>query len=173
MFSRPVSSGWKPVPTSSRLPTRPRRSRPRPSVGSVMREQDLEQRALAGAVAADDARRPRRGSTSNETSFSAQNCSRGARANGCRIRRISASATVAGLSAWTVSMNDLPTSRARIATSLDDIGEPPFGPLCETRRHPRRTPERCTRRSTRGRAAAAEARRSATSGMPRSRSPSG
>ena len=23
MFSRPVSSGWKPVPTSSRLPTRP------------------------------------------------------------------------------------------------------------------------------------------------------
>ena len=24
MFSRPVSSGWKPVPTSSRLATRPR-----------------------------------------------------------------------------------------------------------------------------------------------------
>ena len=35
-FSRPVSSGWKPVPTSSRLPTRPRISA-RPSVGVVIR----------------------------------------------------------------------------------------------------------------------------------------
>ena len=37
MFSRPVSSAWKPVPTSSRLATRPR-SRIRPSVGGVIRE---------------------------------------------------------------------------------------------------------------------------------------
>src|SRR5207302_63753 len=37
MFSRPVSSGWNPVPTSSRLPTRPRTSA-RPSVGSVIRD---------------------------------------------------------------------------------------------------------------------------------------
>ena len=37
MFSRPVSSGWKPVPTSSRLPTLPRISA-RPAVGSVIRE---------------------------------------------------------------------------------------------------------------------------------------
>ena len=36
MFSRPVSSGWKPVPTSSRLPTRPRISA-RPAVGEVIR----------------------------------------------------------------------------------------------------------------------------------------
>ena len=36
MFSRPVSSGWKPVPTSSRLATRPRMLM-RPLVGSVMR----------------------------------------------------------------------------------------------------------------------------------------
>ena len=28
MFSRPVSSGWKPVPTSSREPTRPRITSP-------------------------------------------------------------------------------------------------------------------------------------------------
>ena len=35
-FSRPVSSGWNPVPTSRRLPTRPRISA-RPSVGVVMR----------------------------------------------------------------------------------------------------------------------------------------
>ena len=40
MFSRPVSSGWKPVPTSSSDPTRPR-STARPSVGSVMRARIL------------------------------------------------------------------------------------------------------------------------------------
>ena len=54
MFSRPVSSGWKPVPTSSRLATRPR------SVDAALgglgdAAEDLQQRALAGAVAADDA----------------------------------------------------------------------------------------------------------------------
>ena len=37
MFSRPVSSGWKPVPTSSSEPTRPRISA-RPVVGAVMRD---------------------------------------------------------------------------------------------------------------------------------------
>ncbi len=36
MFSRPVSSPWKPVPTSSRLPTRPRITA-LPCVGVVMR----------------------------------------------------------------------------------------------------------------------------------------
>ena len=36
-FSRPVSSGWKPVPTSSSEPTRPRIVGP-PAVGSVIRE---------------------------------------------------------------------------------------------------------------------------------------
>src|SRR5687768_6879941 len=36
-FSRPVSSGWKPVPTSSRLPTRPCSST-LPVVGTVIRE---------------------------------------------------------------------------------------------------------------------------------------
>ena len=54
MFSRPVSSGWKPVPTSSRLPTRPWIStRPVGRLGDA--RQDLQQRPLAGAVAADDA----------------------------------------------------------------------------------------------------------------------
>ena len=54
MFSRPVSSGWKPVPTSSRLATRPRISA-RPLVGSVIRERILSSVRLARAVAADDA----------------------------------------------------------------------------------------------------------------------
>ena len=39
-FSRPVSSGWKPVPTSSRLPTRPTSSA-EPVVGSVIRARIL------------------------------------------------------------------------------------------------------------------------------------
>src|ERR1051325_5028280 len=37
MFSRPVNSGWKPVPTSNKLPTRPY-SLMFPVVGSTMRE---------------------------------------------------------------------------------------------------------------------------------------
>ena len=54
MFSRPVSSGWKPVPTSSRLPHRP--SMLDVALGRLGdRDEDLEQRALARAVAADDA----------------------------------------------------------------------------------------------------------------------
>ena len=54
MFSRPVSSGWKPVPTSSRLPTRPRIST-RPLVGVVIRVSTLSKRRLAGAVSPDHA----------------------------------------------------------------------------------------------------------------------
>ena len=53
-FSRPVSSGWKPVPTSSSEPTRPLMPA-RPSVGSVIRERILSSVRLAGAVAADNA----------------------------------------------------------------------------------------------------------------------
>ena len=41
-FSRPVSSGWNPMPTSSRLPTRPRR-RTSPSDGAVIRARALAQ----------------------------------------------------------------------------------------------------------------------------------
>ncbi len=55
MFSRPVSSGWKPVPTSSRLATRPLIVM-RPVVGSVMRLRILSSVDLAGAVSADDAK---------------------------------------------------------------------------------------------------------------------
>jgi len=40
MFSRPVSSGWKPVPTSSREATLPQRDT-EPQEGAVMRERIL------------------------------------------------------------------------------------------------------------------------------------
>ena len=54
MFSRPVSSGWKPVPTSRRLATRPRKSDA--AAGRFCDSaQDLQKRALAGAVSAYDA----------------------------------------------------------------------------------------------------------------------
>ncbi len=83
MFSRPVSSGWKPVPTSSSEPTRPR-SRTRPSVGSVMREMILSSVLLPAPF------RPMMPTTSpcptsNDTSRSAQIISSGG--GGCPIRR--------------------------------------------------------------------------------------
>ncbi len=54
VFSRPVSSGWKPVPTSSRLPMRPTHlGVTRGGLGDAGK--DFEQRSFAGAVAADDA----------------------------------------------------------------------------------------------------------------------
>ena len=54
MFSRPVSSGWNPVPTSRMLPTRPRIVAV-PLVGGRDPGQDLEQRRLPRAVATDEA----------------------------------------------------------------------------------------------------------------------
>ncbi len=54
MFSRPVSSGWKPVPTSSRLPDAAADHGLARGGRRDLRQQ-LEQRRLAGAVAADDA----------------------------------------------------------------------------------------------------------------------
>ncbi len=70
MFSRPVSSWWKPVPTSSRLPTRPWISA-LPVVGSVMRERILSSVLLPAPL------RPMMpttspASTSKLTSFRAQ-----------------------------------------------------------------------------------------------------
>jgi hypothetical protein len=54
MLSRPESSGWKPVPTSSSEPTEPADARlARGRDGDA--RQDLEQRRLARAVVADDA----------------------------------------------------------------------------------------------------------------------
>ena len=53
-FSRPDSSGWKPAPSSSRADTLPR-VRLRALVGLEDAGQALEQRALAGAVGADEA----------------------------------------------------------------------------------------------------------------------
>src|SRR5919198_4044066 len=76
-FSRPVSSGWKPVPTSRRLPTRPVTSA-WPRVGSVIRERTRRSVVLPAPF------RPMIPSTSpsrtsKETSSSAQMCSRGVR----------------------------------------------------------------------------------------------
>src|SRR5687768_10317660 len=70
MFSRPVSSRWKPVPTSSSEPTRPR-TRASPSVGSVIRERILSRVVLPAPLAPmTPIASPR--CTSNETSRNAQ-----------------------------------------------------------------------------------------------------
>ncbi len=58
MFSRPLSSGWKPAPSSSKAETRPSDSHGA-LVGNEDAGQHLEHRALAGAVGADQPdRRP-------------------------------------------------------------------------------------------------------------------
>ena len=74
MFSRPVSSGWKPVPTSSRLDDPAADHGP---AGGRLGDaaEDFQQRALAGAVAADDADDLALGWTSKETSRRAQKVS--------------------------------------------------------------------------------------------------
>src|SRR2546423_14420525 len=73
MFSRPVSSGWKPVPTSKSEPTRPFTSTS-PSVGAVMRERIFKSVDFPAPL------RPMMPTTSprltsKETSFRAQNVS--------------------------------------------------------------------------------------------------
>src|SRR3990170_5622686 len=71
MFSRPVSSGWKPVPTSRRLARRPR-TLTMPSVGSVMRDRILS-KVLLPAPLEPMMAKVSPASTSRLTSFSAQN----------------------------------------------------------------------------------------------------
>ena len=58
-FSRPEISGWKPAPSSISADTRPFTSTV-PAVGLPDAGDQLQHRALAGAVAADDAERPAR-----------------------------------------------------------------------------------------------------------------
>ncbi len=77
MLSRPLSSGWKPVPISSRLATRPR-MRISPSVGAVMRLISFSMVDLPAPL------RPSSATASplftlKDTSFSAQNFSLWAR----------------------------------------------------------------------------------------------
>src|SRR6267143_5959544 len=70
VFSRPVSSGWKPVPTSRREPTRPWISA-QPVVGRVMRERIFRRVVLPAPLRP---MRPRTSPsrTSSDTSFKAQ-----------------------------------------------------------------------------------------------------
>ena len=70
-FSRPVSSGWNPVPTSSSAPTRPRR-RASPSVGGVIRER-IFRSVLLPAPLCPMTPNISPGRTSNSMSRSAQN----------------------------------------------------------------------------------------------------
>src|SRR5437879_587325 len=85
MFSRPVSSGCKPVPTSSRLAIRAR-STTRPSVGSVIREMTFSRVLLPAPL------RPTIPTTSPSptlkvTSFRDQKCSRPAASGNRKLPR--------------------------------------------------------------------------------------
>ena len=89
MFSLPVSSGWKPVPTSRSDPTRPRIVT-WPPVGSVMRERILSSvdlpaplRPMTPTTLPQTSRQPRPRNAQNR-SFS---CLGGPRAGGWELAR--------------------------------------------------------------------------------------
>ena len=86
MLSRPLSSGWKPVPTCSRAPTRPR-TVARPSVGAVTRDRIFISVVLPDPLRPTTPRMWPRG-TEKVTSRSAQmdGSSRGPSARGRRMR---------------------------------------------------------------------------------------
>jgi hypothetical protein len=90
MFSRPVSSGWNPVPISSSDPTRPRMTA-RPSVGAVIRDRIFRSVDLPAPFAPTrPSTSPRR--SSNDTSSSAQMPSWGRRSRRRRSGAVSAPA---------------------------------------------------------------------------------
>src|SRR3954463_8572284 len=128
MFSRPVSSGWNPVPTSSRLPMRPNTSAS-PVLGMVIRLRILSSVLLPAPL------RPTMPTTSpswisSDTSLSAQNSSCSARAKGCFSRCVSASAAVVGAEPVLCRMVYVfDRFRTETARSLDDIGELPLEAL--------------------------------------------
>src|SRR5436190_4877350 len=138
MFSRPVSSGWKPVPTSSSAPTWPFSSAT-PSVGAVTRERTFSSVVLPAPL------RPTTPSTSpcstsSDTSRSAQNAvsgsgrvsSRWPRRNG----RVMPSHSTSVRRPWSCSLVpilycfDRPSIRmaGAVTTALDDVGERTLGP---------------------------------------------
>src|SRR5262245_10566851 len=132
-FSRPVNSWLKPVPTSSRLPTRPYRSTS-PSVISVIRDR-IFNRVLfpAPLLPMSPSASPRY--TSKLMSLSAQNSSRSARANG-RLRRVTiASPSVVGAVRLWRMVYAFPIPRTAIARASDDIGKPALRALEDRRAH--------------------------------------
>src|SRR5512135_3658663 len=136
MFSRPVSSGWKPVPTSSRLAIRPWMSIA-PVVGRVIRVRSLSSVLLPAPL------RPMIPTTSpwrisKSTSRSAQKASRSCwpSPKGCRRRcTIASRRDVERVELWAI-VYFLPRPRTEMATVLDDIGEVPLLQLEDDRAEP-------------------------------------
>ena len=132
MFSRPVSSGWKPVPTSSSEPTRPVTSA-QPAVGSVIRERIFSSVLLPAPLW------PIRPTTSpcsivSETSRSAQSVS----PSGCSRRRpasrpseplgrfddaLAQGAVAAAAEAEVVALAELAGLDRDVAHGSDEVGE--------------------------------------------------
>src|SRR5450759_592409 len=144
MFSRPVSSGWKPVPTSSSGRTRPRICTS-PNVGSVMRASILSNVLLPAPF------RPMipttsPAETSKSTSRSAQKVSGRTRLDTMRFARVlghrAAPASVSRMVLYEPfrlpRRYSFPRSRTRTTASLtnglsDNIGKRPLHPPKEER----------------------------------------
>src|SRR4029450_1902326 len=138
-FSRPVSSGWKPVPTSSRLATRPL-IESRPSLGSVMRDRILSSVVLPAPLwpmmlttsprlISKSTSRSAQNSSTVSPSTMARPCSMSVPLrNALRKPRATTSTNTEPTSARWPMMNFLPSFSARMATSdmSDDVGKGAF-----------------------------------------------
>src|SRR4051812_6354378 len=126
-LSRPLSSGWKPVPTSRIELTRPAISA-YPSVGSVMRariERSVDFPAPFGPITPSTSPRP----TSNDTSRRAQTSSN---ASACAPRRLRV--TIASTRSLRLvgfgcgeTRKRFPRARTRMGAASDVIGEGALG----------------------------------------------
>src|SRR5918911_368345 len=127
-LSRPVSSGWKPVPTSSSEPTWPV-IRTSPRVGAVMRERIFSSVVLPAPLRPiTPTAWPR--ATSKPTSSSAQISSRRTRCRRSRRKARRASPSSSSRSVRKATCSPIAYCFARPRTEItrsDDIGEAPLG----------------------------------------------
>src|SRR5579862_3619439 len=130
MFSRPVSSGWKPVPTSSSEPTRPRMTIS-PAVGSVMRESTFRSVLLPAPFAPmrprTSPRRTRKLTSSRPQIRSRSECTPPERERLAGALNISVmTSRSARYGSRSPTRYLLLTRSARRTMSSDDIGEAPL-----------------------------------------------
>src|SRR5687768_9298156 len=145
-FSRPVSSGWKPVPTSSRLATRPL-IETRPSVGSVMRDRTLSSVVLPAPlwpmmlttsprlISKSTSRSAQNSSTTSPSTMARPRTMSAPLRSALRKPRDSASTNTGPASVRWPMMNFLPSFSARMTTSdmSDHVGEGAFAAAEGTR----------------------------------------
>ena len=139
MFSRPVSSGWNPVPDlEQRSDAAADRRLARGRLGDA--REDLQQRALARPVAADDARRPRPAGSRRRRRAAPRTWHPSPRAAARRRRPRAGARPIGGAGQWLSRSAPVPLAAGRAGTlgqarraanrrcrhDSDDVGERPL-----------------------------------------------